>query len=202
MSRTGLFRAACCAPLLIMLGSGDVGALTERPAPRGAHGLAVTAGPAGACVLCHADGRQRLGRVPGLATSLCLGCHDGAMATDVAATMTLAGIRLAGAGGSADHPVGVPLTLYSGQVATEPGAIDGLNRAVIDGEVAWWIDTEAVPNGQRDETDLILFTRTDGGPPAPYVECATCHDPHDDASSGRLRSPNTQSRLCRACHDA
>ena len=96
-----------------------------------------------------------------------------------------------------DHPVGVPLTRFSG--TSGRADLPGLNRAVINGQQVWWIDMEDVPNGQRDETDLILYTRRDGGRPLPYVECATCHDP-DAVDEGALRTSNRGSRMCLACH--
>ena len=98
---------------------------------------------------------------------------------------------------SGDHPVGIPLTRFSGTGGTD--RLPGLNRAVINGQQVWWIDMEDVPNGQRDETDLILFTRRDGGRPLPYIECGTCHDP-DAADEAALRTPNSASRMCLACH--
>ena len=36
--------------------------------------------------------------------------------------------------------------------------------------------------------------------PEPYVECASCHDPHQAANPTFLRIPNTGSQLCLTCH--
>ena len=58
---------------------------------------------------------------------------------------------------------------------------------------------------------MILYTRTDvpavgGGTIAgaqPYVECASCHDPHVVAVGDQvsfLRISNENSDLCLACH--
>ena len=125
----------------------------------------------------------------------------GAAALDAEATMPRdvtapdGVVRVVGA----DHPVGIPLTRFSGAGGGGRDDIPGLNRAVINGEQVWWIDMEEVPNGERDATDLILFTRRDGGRPLPYIECETCHDPATGDDSA-LRTSNGGSRLCRACH--
>jgi predicted CXXCH cytochrome family protein len=34
------------------------------------------------------------------------------------------------------------------------------------------------------------------------VECASCHDPHDNANGKFLRTVNTGSALCLACHNS
>ena len=194
--------AGCLVVLLTTDWGGGALARSGGDTVRGAHGLGGSTGEA--CVYCHAGalaGGEAEAVAPGGATAMCLGCHDGAMASDVAANTPLSAtvVAVTGGGGS-DHPVGIPLTLFSGAIAADPGQIAGLNRAVIDGELAWWIDTEAVPNGQRDATDLILYTRRGTGRPLPHVECATCHDPHDESAGAKLRVPNTGSGLCRTCH--
>jgi hypothetical protein len=61
---------------------------------------------------------------------------------------------------------------------------------------------------------MILFTRDNGGSFEPFVECATCHDPHsgvtEDVAGGGtnaagsdisfMRIANTDSDVCLACH--
>lgn len=73
--------------------------------------------------------------------------------------------------------------------------------------------------GTREKTDMILYTRTadfvkdsDGNGFAetiisnavtePFVECASCHDPHQTVSQPVqfLRIDNTGSNVCLACH--
>jgi predicted CXXCH cytochrome family protein len=64
----------------------------------------------------------------------------------------------------------------------------------------WYVDTGGV--GYQG-TDFPLYTRTDGlsGTPQPYVECATCHDPHSANSTFlRLSGGNTGSQVCLTCH--
>jgi len=176
----------------------------------GSHGMAggPGAGADDGCIHCHA-GEERAGGPPeqsgGRTTVACLACHDGTLGTDVVANMPLSRRGLPGdvaiGTGRADHPVGIPLTVFSGAIATDSSQIAHLRQTVIDGRPRWWIDAEPVPNGERDATDLILYTRYEAGGATPFIECATCHDPHADAVDGFLRMPNTSSRLCRACHD-
>lgn len=75
----------------------------------------------------------------------------------------------------------------------------------------WWVDTGGKG---RQKNDLYLFTRTDttnysGVVPVaydvpvnqPYVECATCHDPHRVTLPTFLRIPNAGSAVCLTCHN-
>jgi predicted CXXCH cytochrome family protein len=73
----------------------------------------------------------------------------------------------------------------------------------------WWIDTPNSKKG-RQKSDLYLFTRTDtiDSIPSestinqPYVECATCHDPHStNPTFLRLPGGNARSQICLTCHN-
>lgn len=52
---------------------------------------------------------------------------------------------------------------------------------------------------------MILYTRAAAGgytgqtENEPFVECASCHDPHT-ANATFLRIPNSGSAVCLACH--
>ena len=69
----------------------------------------------------------------------------------------------------------------------------------------WWVDTEATPNNTRQKTDMMLYTRvaasgyTGQTEAEPFVECASCHDPHT-TNSTFLRISNAGSAVCLACH--
>ncbi|TKB48343.1 hypothetical protein FCL40_13115 [Ferrimonas sediminicola] len=58
--------------------------------------------------------------------------------------------------------------------------------------------------GTRNKTDMALYTRSvatiDSGRAQPYVECASCHDPHQANTATFLRIDNTGSAVCLACH--
>ncbi len=102
----------------------------------------------------------------------------------------------------------------------------------INGDHIWWVDTgNSTTNGgnfntgqavqvagsdvlgtaKREKTDMILYTRgvssgNDGVAGAtvdePFVECASCHDPHQTVSRPVqfLRIDNSGSNVCLACH--
>jgi predicted CXXCH cytochrome family protein len=70
-------------------------------------------------------------------------------------------------------------------------------RDVIDGQVIWWLGS----GGIREKEDVQLFTRIGpDGQAAPYIECASCHDPHA-VRINLLRRDNRGSRLCLSCHN-
>ncbi|MEO8342573.1 MAG: cytochrome c3 family protein [Gallionella sp.] len=77
------------------------------------------------------------------------------------------------------------------------GSVNYLSTA---GGPKWYVDTGTA--GYQG-SDFPLYTRTDGlvATAQPYVECATCHDPHS-ANSTFLRLPggNNGSQVCLTCH--
>lgn len=106
-----------------------------------------------------------------------------------------------------DHPVGIQ---YGGfevvKVVGQPAVkIDADFKTpatgLINNNTVWWVDTEPTPNGTREKTDMQLYTRTGVSTnDEPYVECASCHDPHTDANPTFLRISNVGSAVCLACH--
>jgi hypothetical protein len=80
-------------------------------------------------------------------------------------------------------------------------------KDTINSNPAWWVDSEATPNGTREKTDMILYTRTDNiAAGEPMVECGSCHDPHNSStfvanqSVSFLRIDNLSSQICTTCH--
>ena len=155
----------------------------------------------------------------------CLSCHDGSQAMDSmlnepgsgadnafaqtigAMTDLTNGIAMLGTDLSNDHPVGVQ---YGGGGQAAGGAeaaaladpdFKATENTVLNTTTVWWVDTEATPSQTREKTDMILYTRTDGagGLQEPFVECASCHDPHT-ATPLFLRTSNDGSAVCLACH--
>ena len=70
---------------------------------------------------------------------------------------------------------------------------------------------DSTGNGTRDQTgvadtreksDIILYARTFTAGEGPSVECASCHDPHEDTVRpvSFLRIANSNSDVCLACH--
>ena len=66
----------------------------------------------------------------------------------------------------------------------------------------WWLETRGTGKG-RQKADFYLYTRTDTVDGVtinrPYVECASCHDPHS-TNPTFLRIPNSGSNVCLTCH--
>lgn len=82
-------------------------------------------------------------------------------------------------------------------------------RANINTQPVWWVDSPLGATGTREKTDMLLYARTatDTGltETQPFVECGSCHDPHNAATGGTgsvqfLRIDNTASQICTACH--
>lgn len=164
----------------------------------------------------------------------CLSCHDGTQAMDVVingpgsgnynpgggeidgtaiGVMTGAPVPMLGTDLTNDHPISM---VYGGggPVAADPdGAFAGALgdpdfvapvKATVNGNPIWWVDS---PGGtaQREKTDMILYARDDLTTVQPFVECGSCHDPHNDTTAGPstvafLRIDNTASQICTTCH--
>lgn len=209
--------------LAVVLGTGGAGAVSAQVASP--HNL-LTAGAEAeqVCVFCHVpSGGTRAVQQPswvaesdpngssyntidtlnssidlassalGATSLVCMTCHDGSQAPIIAAK----------AGRMDDtHPSGV---IYAG---TQASAVVGSERrrvpgssftppdsAVIRGRTVWWIETGSGLGRQKQ--DLFLGSRSDG---MPYVECATCHDPHGTSNPALLRVTPDRDRLCKSCH--
>jgi hypothetical protein len=82
----------------------------------------------------------------------------------------------------------------------------------------WWIERygQSEIDGSRDRSDVILYSRDDLGTVQPFVECGSCHDPHNvdnptflrvsngrvtDVTSGTVDNTLAASGLCLTCHD-
>jgi predicted CXXCH cytochrome family protein len=108
-----------------------------------------------------------------------------------------------------DHPVGIQyggggISVTTPAAATVDTDFVAPDSAPINGTTVWWVDTEVTPNGTRQKTDMQLYTRSvaaiDGGADQPFVECASCHDPHAETQTF-LRVSNDGSAVCLACHN-
>ncbi len=82
-------------------------------------------------------------------------------------------------------------------------------KATINGQAIWWVDSGGGTAETREKTDMLLYTRSDaiggGGTVEPFVECGSCHDPHNSDTAGGtqvsfLRTSNAASAVCTACH--
>jgi predicted CXXCH cytochrome family protein len=124
--------------------------------------------------------------VMGTQTRLCLSCHDGSLAVYVIVTPPSGGGYVTGL---SEAPAGWNLTADGGMYGPAIMDRDFSN----DHPVSITYDTR--------QGDLV------NPPPAAFplysnlVECATCHDAHDNANPPFLRISNAGSAMCLACHN-
>ena len=187
----------------------DLTALARRRPGQGAHGASGQTAPVGsvsiACLSCH-DGTQAMDTVlnePGsgaIVSSYNSGIWSG--------SENPTGIALIGTDLTNDHPIGIQyggggITVGTPAAATNDPDFVPTSTAVINSNTIWWVDTEPTANGTRQKTDMQLYTRSvgsiDAGTFQPFVECASCHDPHAETQTF-LRISNDDSAVCLACH--
>ena len=163
----------------------------------------------------------------------CLSCHDGTQAMDVVlnapgtggynvagsaigtyTAMTGTPIPVLGTDLTNDHPISIQYAAGGAVVGDADGVFAGpfgdpdfkpVNKATVNTNPVWWVDSEATPNGTREKTDMILYARNDLTTVQPFVECGSCHDPHNSLTAGAgsvefLRVSNAGSAVCVACH--
>lgn len=109
-----------------------------------------------------------------------------------------------------DHPIGIQYGGGGLSVSAPTGTLKDPDFKMptsqdINGTKVWWVDTEATVNNTRNKTDMLLYTRaatagyTGQTEAEPFVECASCHDPHT-TNTTFLRISNAGSAVCLACH--
>lgn len=165
----------------------------------------------------------------------CLSCHDGTQAMDVVinlpgtgghnpagqeidnvaiGVMTGTPVPTLGVDLTDDHPISMQYG-GGGALATDAdGPFTGTlgdpdfiapQKATVNTNPIWWVDSPVGTAGTRQKTDMILYARNDLGTVQPFVECGSCHDPHNDTTAGAtsvqfLRIDNTASQICTTCH--
>ena len=179
-----------------------------------------------ACLSCH-DGTQAMDTMinkPGSGGYNLAGATTGGTWTgarqDGTGKMINAGqfIAMLGTDLTNDHPVGIQYcgggvsTGGASTVAASTGTCrDGdfvaPANGLIGGARAWWVDSSAGTTNTREKTDMILYARaptlagdSESGKYQPFVECASCHDPHS-SNTTFLRISSTQSAVCLTCHN-
>jgi hypothetical protein len=168
-----------------------------------------------ACLSCH-DGTQAVDTVlntpgMGMGSNFPLGTQIGTMLP-----MTGSPVPMLGSDLRDDHPVSIQYG-GGGLIGSDadgtalPGSLGDQDfnlpeKATINLNPAWWVDSEATPNNTREKTDMLLYTRTELNVLGePMVECGSCHDPHNSTTGGAgsvnfLRIQNTASVICTTCH--
>ncbi|MBC7961389.1 MAG: cytochrome C [Steroidobacteraceae bacterium] len=131
----------------------------------------------------------------------CLSCHDGTVAQLGSRVVRPGAVAMSGntwTGGDAttgpamlgsdltqDHPIGF----------TYPSAGEANRLTTADAART----TMNLNNGASPDSSAIFFS-SNGGARTNQMECASCHMVHDNTNSPFLRSSNSGSILCLACH--
>lgn len=223
--------------------NGTGGTAYKRYSALGTTTFDATEAPVGsvsiACLSCH-DGTQAIDNVinmPGsggynYTTGSTIGSFVGGD-TDGSGKLAATVVQNLTTDLSNDHPVsmqyagggysvGTP-TLAKGQTK-DPDFFPASNVAAPTTsplQKLWWIDSQyGMVSGVRDREDVILYTRNELGTLQPFVECGSCHDPHNADNQTFLRISNsgsavpadilgrtfpnangTASGLCLTCHE-
>jgi predicted CXXCH cytochrome family protein len=140
----------------------------------------------------------------GQRSRLCLSCHDGTVAVGsvytvrgTAGTIAMAGVDGAGKmmGTEAgylgvdlrnDHPISIKYDT-------------GITIPFGSGSRGMELNPSAPPISPRPYTGVKLYGMTSGTIKG-YVECTSCHDPHNDANPDFLVVSNAAGALCTTCH--
>ena len=120
---------------------------------------------------------------PSGTSKLCLSCHDGTVALEnfgstTTGTNFVTGVNNLGTNLSNDHPISFT---YDTALATADGQLFDPATAQWNGAVSGTIASKMLFGGK--------------------LECASCHNPHDNQFTFFLRKSNTGSALCLTCHN-
>lgn len=169
-----------------------------------------------ACLSCH-DGSQAMNTMinqPGSglynAGGAAMAGSWGTSANQTAGALSLGLITNLEKDLQNDHPIGIqyaggnPTGTYpaTGQhtVFNDPD-FHPAESQVLNTKQVWWVETGTAG---RQKTDMHLYSRSEPGintgAVQPFVECASCHDPHSDVNPTFLRYSNAGSAVCLACH--
>jgi predicted CXXCH cytochrome family protein len=117
---------------------------------------------------------------------------------------------------SNDHPVSIQYCgggISTGSATTSSASTGSCKDtdfvaptdALVGGARVWWVDNSVGGSSARQKTDMMLYARTGTTGDAtngwfqPWVECASCHDPHS-TNATFLRISNDNSAVCLTCH--
>jgi predicted CXXCH cytochrome family protein len=117
---------------------------------------------------------------PGLASKLCLSCHDGSIALGLTITR------------DTEIPMNHPF------MPTGPSLLT--NDLSDDHPVGFRFDRQLTNRDPQLRLPDMVDHRVKLGPRG-ELECTACHDPHNNEYGDFLRIPNAQGALCITCHD-
>lgn len=129
----------------------------------------------------------------------CLSCHDGSIALDQIINVPT---------GSNATASGTTIETCATQCHVGDNPVDGLNFEGTflgtdlsnDHPISITYDPSVDPKFQP-ATNGMVGSLPLYGPSSNQVECATCHNPHDNSERPFLRMSNQNSALCLTCHD-
>ncbi len=129
-------------------------------------------------------------------SKLCMSCHDGATAVNAFGGTTSA--RFQGENDvvlGTDAPfIGSLADLGTGLAASHPVSFT-YNATLVGLDDELKAVTELSGLGGTISEDMLFGASSD------QLECASCHDVHDDTNAPFLVKANTNSALCLTCHD-
>jgi predicted CXXCH cytochrome family protein len=137
------------------------------------------------------DMAQISGNTPGGVSAACLSCHDGVQAYD--ALVNRQGSGLSGTVGTVKMTGASTMLLDGSSSLTNDHPISIIYNPALD--TKFTAITTPGAKGANVGT-LPLY-----GAGFNQVECASCHNVHDNANAPFLRLANTGSALCLKCHD-
>ncbi len=124
---------------------------------------------------------------------VCLSCHDGTIAIN-----SLSNLPGPETGGNYGTPVGSNLD-GSGKLTASSDAFVGTDLTN-DHPVGITYDASKDPTGFVPKTGNSLSYPDKLLSEGVYVECVSCHNPHDNTYADFLIESNTNSNLCTRCH--
>jgi predicted CXXCH cytochrome family protein len=165
-----------------------------------------------ACLSCH-DGVTSMSAVinaPGSGLAGDATWKAGTWSGDHQTNGVMTGVAAIGTDLTNDHPIGIQygggnITVDAPAATTRDPDFRTPNYMLTanGNSKVWWVDTAPGQAGTRQKTDMMLYTRTvatAAGVAEPFVECASCHDPHTSDNPTFLRISNSGSAVCLACH--
>lgn len=124
---------------------------------------------------------------PNGATKLCLSCHDGTIAVGAVRGLA-ADIPMRGVGTHGEIPLGKPSRIGTDLSGTHPVSIKFQEGMALASRNLKWPPFDA---------ERKVGVDADG-----YVQCTSCHDPHDDSKSEKYPfwKKATFDEVCNVCH--
>ncbi|MDZ4165589.1 MAG: cytochrome c3 family protein [Smithellaceae bacterium] len=143
----------------------------------------------------------------GQRSRLCLSCHDGTVA--IGSVYTVRGVAqvspfaMSGVDAAGKIPAAAAGFLGTDLRNDHPVSIKydtGINIIFGSGSRSMELKAVAPPINPKPYAGVKLYGTASGSIKG-YVECTSCHDPHNDAIPKFLILSNTNGALCTTCHD-